>query len=567
MELVKFKEMKYERPDLEEIKKEFADLVEQLKAAGSYEEAREIFLEKHRLEKKIHTQETLSEVRHSIDTRAEFYDGEVSFWNNALPELSEYSHKWTAAMLASPFRADFAAEFGNIMFINAELELKAFSPEIIPELKEEAELKTEYMRVIASAQIPFRGKTYTISQLAPFKNDPDDGIRLAAWKAEGKWYKEHQQKLDELYDSLVKVRDRMGRKLGYDGYTELGYYRMVRNCYTKADVERFRAAVRKYLVPAADSIYRKQAERTGLPYPLSFADAQLEFRDGNPKPQGSAEEILQAGDRFYRELSPETDAFFTTMREYELLDVLSTEGKEAGGFCTGLPDYGVPFIFANFNGTRHDVEVVTHEAGHAFACYMNSGRIPLSTVWPSMESCEVHSMSMEFFAWPWAEGFFGEQAAKFRFSHLASAIKFIPYGTMVDHFQHVMYEKPQMTPAERHAVWKELLGIYMPWLRLDGDIPFYAEGEGWQRQHHIYTNPFYYIDYCLAETVALGFWAKSQEDFGRAWEKYMTYTRMGGSETFTSLLEKAELDSPFEEKTLAGVCEAAGRWLESHPAE
>ncbi len=327
-------------------------------------------------------------------------------------------------------------------------------------------------------------------------------------------------------------------------------------------MEKFRAAVVKYLVPVADRIYRRQAERLGKQYPMSFADNALEFRSGNPRPAGTPDDILAAGRKFYDALSPETSEFFRVMLDNELLDVLSTEGKSGGGYCTSIPDYEVPFIFANFNGTQHDVEVVTHEAGHAFAAWMNRKRVPLAYVWPGMEACEVHSMSMEFFAEPWAEDFFGKDAAKFRYSHLAGALTFIPYGTLVDHFQHVVYEKPDMTPAQRHAVWKELLGVYMPWMKLDGQIPFYSEGEGWQRQHHIYSSPFYYIDYCLAQTVSLEFWAMIRNDVKGAWEHYMAYTRQGGSCTFTQLLANAGLESPFEESCLRGVCQAASQWLD-----
>ena len=276
-------------------------------------------------------------------------------------------------------------------------------------------------------------------------------------------------------------------------FTELGYYRMMRNCYTKEDVDKFRQAVVKYLVPVADSIYKVQAERLGKEYPMSFADNALQFRTGNPKPAGSYDDTIAAGRKFYDELSPETSEFFHTMLDMELMDVLSTEGKASGGYCTSLDDYEVPFIFANFNGTQGDVEVITHEAGHAFAAYTNRSRIPVSTVWPSLEACEVHSMSMEFFAEPWAVDFFGADADKFLYSHLAGALTFIPYGTMVDHFQHIVYEKPNLSPSQRHGVWKELLGIYMPWMKLDGEIPFYSDGEGWQRQHHIFEMPFYYI--------------------------------------------------------------------------
>ena len=558
---MKFSEMPYERPDLDAVKKQYSALTERLKAAGSYEEARTVFLEKEELDKHVQTLATLSHVRHSIDTRDAFYDAEAKFWNAAEPELQEYTQAWTRAMLDGAFRAQFAAQFGELMFVNAEIELKTFSPEIIPELQQENELAQEYEKLLASAQIPFEGGVYTISQMTPFKSDPDDARRLAAWKAEGQWYKDNQGKLDGIYDQLVHLRDTMGRKLGYEGYTTLGYYRMGRNCYTKKDVEQFRLAVQKYLVPVADGIYREQAKRLGKQYPMSFADNALEFRSGNPRPVGTPEQILEQGRKFYNELSPETSAFFNMMMDNELLDVLSTEGKEGGGYCTSIPDYGVPFIFANFNGTQGDVEVVTHEAGHAFAAYINRDRIPMSTVWPSMEGCEVHSMSMEFMAWPWSEGFFGKDARKFHYSHLASALTFIPYGTMVDHFQHIVYEHPELTPAQRHAEWKRLLGIYMPWQKLDGEIPFYSEGEGWQRQHHIYSSPFYYIDYCLAQTVSLQIWALLQKDQKDAWAHYMAYARQGGSRTFTELLKNAGLESPFDEKCLRGVCETASKWL------
>ena len=560
---MKFSEMKYERPSLDEAKKELSSLIAHLENSASYEEAKKVFLEKETFTKHVETMGTLASIRHSIDTRDEFYDAEVKFFNAAGPELQEYFQKWTEAMLKSPFRADFEKEYGDLMFKNAELDLKSFSPEIIPEMQQENDLTQEYEKLLASAAIEFEGKTYTISQLTPFKQDPDDERRLAAWKAEGKWYKDNGEKLDEIYDKLVHLRDTMGKKLGYEGYTTLGYYRMMRNCYTKEDIEKFRKAVVKYLVPVADGIYKEQAKRLGKTYPMSFADNALMFRSGNPVPCGSADDILKAGKKFYDELSPETSAFFNMMLDNELLDVLSKEGKEGGGYCTGIMDYGVPFIFANFNGTQHDVEVVTHEAGHAFECYTNRDRIPSEYIWPSMEACEVHSMSMEFFSWGWAKDFFGDDTDKFLYSHLAGALTFIPYGTMVDHFQHIVYEKPDMTPKERHGVWKELLGVYMPWVRLDGDIPFYADGEGWQRQHHIYSSPFYYIDYCLAQTVALEFWAMLRHDRKNAWEHYMAYTKQGGSKVFTELLSGAGLQSPFDEKCLLDVCGEAEKWLKN----
>ena len=297
---------------------------------------------------------------------------------------------------------------------------------------------------------------------------------------------------------------------------------------------------------------------------MSFADNQLEFRSGNPKPAGSADDIIAAGTKFYDELSPETSEFFHTMLDGELMNLLSTEGKRGGGYCTGIYDYEVPFIFANFNGTQGDVEVITHEAGHAFEAYVNRRRVPVSYIYPTMEACECHSMSMEFFAEKWADDFFGKDARKYCYSHLAGALKFIPYGTMVDHFQHEVYAHPEMTPAERHACWKKLEGIYRPWMKLDGDIPVYGEGYGWQRQHHIYSVPFYYIDYCLAQTVSLEFWSKIQDDMKAAWAQYMRYTEQGGSKVFTELLKGADLASPFEENTLKEICAKADAFLKNY---
>ena len=561
---MKFSQMTYARPDADTLKRELEKLTADFAAAADFETADSLFLKKEELISAYSTMHTLAQIRHDIDTAEEFYSGEVDFFDETGPELEEYCNRWTKALLASPFRPAFQEKYGEVLFVNAELELKCFSPEIIPELKRENALTTEYAKLLASAKIPFEGGEYTIAQMGPFKLDPDDERRLAAWKAEAGFYKANQPRLDEIYDELVHLRDSMGKKLGFEDFTGLGYCRMGRSCWDKQDVERFREAVVRHLVPVADKIYRRQAERLGKEYPMSFADNALEFRSGNPRPAGGPEDILAQGRRFYHELSPETAEFIDFMLDGELMDVISRPGKAGGGYCTDISDYNSPFIFANFNGTSGDVEVITHEAGHAFALFRSRMRIPAELRWPSSEACEVHSMSMEFFSWPWAEGFFGDDARKFRYTHLSGALTFIPYGTMVDHFQHEVYANPDMTPAERHALWKRLLGIYMPWMRLDGDIPFYAEGQGWQRQLHIYEIPFYYIDYCLAQAVALQFWARSQADRKAAWETYMAYVAPGGTMNFLQLLQAAGLESPFGDSGLVDVCRTADKWLSDY---
>ena len=558
-----FSQIPYERADLAAWKQQMEDITARFRAAQTFEEADAIYRKGSTFDEDYATMITLARIRSNIDTRDEFYDEEVSYYNREMPALQPVQKNWTQATLESPFRKELEEKYGKVTFLNAEIASKAFSPELIADIQKENALKQRYSKLIASAQIPFRGSIYTISQLSPWKGDPDDAIRLEAWTAEGNWYNEHGAELDEIYDELVQLRTAMGKKLGFDGYTPLGYLRMRRNCYGEAEIDSFRAAVQKYLVPLAKKLYIRQAKRQGREFPLNFADKDLSFRSGNPRPAGDPAQILAMGDKFYAELSPETDEFWKFMREHEMMDVESKPGKAAGGYCTRIANLHSPFIYANFNGTSHDVEVVTHEAGHAFAGFVNRHRIPSATIWPSMEGCEVHSMSMEFFAWPWAEGFFGADARKFRYTHLMKALTFIPYGTMVDHFQHIIYEYPEFSPQERHQVWQELLGLYMPWVR-PGDVPFYGEGKGWQRQSHIYASPFYYIDYCLAQTVALDFWARIQADSKAAFETYMRYTALGGTMVFTDLLKEAGLGNPFNEETLKTVCAAADKYLSDY---
>ena len=558
-----FSQIPYERVDLEALRARIQELTEQLRNAKTFEEADKAFVTMDELQgSSLETMVTVASIRRDIDTRDKFYEAEMEFYDQELPNLEPLQQEWTNTLLASSFRKELEAKYGNVPFINAEIAAKSFIPEMVEDLQKENDLSTQYTKLIASAQIPFDGKILTLSQMTPYKMSTDDKLRHDAWKAEGQWFAAQGAELDRIYDEMVQVRTAMAKKLGMENYIQLGYYRMNRNCYGVEDIEKFRVAVQKYVVPLAKKLYERQAERMGYEFPLSHADKGLAFRSGNPKPVGTPAEILANGTKFYSELSPETKEFWDHMVSDEMMDVESKPGKASGGYCTGIYGCRSPFIFSNFNGTAGDVEVITHEAGHAFEFWLNRNRIPFETAWPSMEACEVHSMSMEFFGEKWADDFFGPDARKFLYTHLSGALTFLPYGTMVDHFQHIVYEYPDFSPEERHQAWRELTRLYMPWLRPD-DIPFYDDGRMWQRQSHIYQSPFYYIDYCLAQTVALLFWEKIQEDPQKAFRQYMDYTTLGGSMVFTDLLKTAKLDSPFEESCLRGICEKAGKFLEN----
>ncbi len=557
---MKFKDMPYERIPIDEAREVFARHLAAFQSADSVERALEAYHEYELYYEHVITMFSLSFIHNSLDTTDPFFAGEKAYWDETDPLLQELTQNMLTALVHSPHRQGLEQKMGCLIFTNAEMEMKTFSPAVIADLQEENRLTTEYDKLLSSAQIEYEGKTYTLAQLAPFFENPDRAVRKASFEARAEWFLLQAGTLDRIFDDLVKVRTAIAHKLGFENFIELGYLRMQRNCYDQSDVEKFRLSVLKNLVPVAAGLKTEQAGRIGVQGKLKLYDDPCEFTDGNATPVGTPEEIFAHGKKMYHEMSPQTAEFIDMMLENELFDVLTRRGKSPGGYCDTLPDYKVPFIFANFNGTSGDIDVLTHEAGHAFADYQARDVYPAALRHPTYEACEVHSMSMEFFAWPWMEGFFGGKVDKYRYAHLSGALTFVPYGTIVDAFQHIVYARPDMTPAQRNEAWLELEAQYRPWLDMT-DTPFYEQGRRWQGQGHIFQRAFYYIDYCLAQTVALEFWAAAQKDRRAAWEKYMRFVSKAGTQTLLELIETAEMESPFESKALETVAAEATLWL------
>ena len=559
---MKFSQMPYERPNFEVAEGKFRELLTKFKDAGSAEECFTAYKEIDEYSLHVASMFNLAYIRNSLDMTDEFYAAEKEYSDEVEPKLQAVKQELIQAMLTSPYRKDMEAAWGSLMFLNAEIELKTFKPEIVPDLQEENRLTTEYDKLIASAQIEFDGKTLTLSQIRPYMQHKDRAVRKAAYEAIGTWFLGHGDKLDGLYDEMVKLRTSIAQKLGYEKFTELGYYRRQRNCYDADMVAKFREGVKEYIVPVVMRLKEEQAARIGEKFPLKVYDERLMYLDGNPTPKGTPEEIFEHGRKMYHELSADTAEFFDFMVDNELFDVATRPGKMVGGYCHTIPIYKSPYIFANFNGTAGDIDVLTHEAGHAYAAYVAQRNIYPSPLWDySSETAEIHSMAMEFFAWPWMEGFFKEDTAKYRHSHLAEALTFLPFGVAVDEYQHHIYDNPQMTPAERNEYWLSLEAKYCPWTNLE-DTPFYNEGRRWHSQMHIFVIPFYYIDYTLAQIVALAFWAEDQKDHAVAWEKYRKLVSFAGTKTFVELVEDAGLATPFVSENLKIVADAAVAWLD-----
>ncbi|AFC26097.1 M3 family oligoendopeptidase [Saprospira grandis] len=543
---MQFKDFPYQRPALEQIKSEYQALLKAFEAAPTAQDAIAIRQQISDLSLRFSGPYNLASVRHSIDTRDAFYQEEKSFFDQAAPEISALSNAFSKALLASPHKAEMAEQLGQHLFNLEEMALKTFQPEIIEDLKEQNRLSTRYQEIKAQAQIEFEGETYNLSTLSPLELSTDRGQRKGAQTAKWEYYDSISEEVEDIFDQLVKLRHKMAQKLGYENYIELGYARMARSDYGPQEVAKFRKQIEEQLVPLAQTLYKKQAERIGI-NKMEFYDFALEFLDGNPTPKGDVDWMVQQADQMYSELSAETKEFFRFMQDKGLLELASKDGKRNGGYCTYLREYQAPFIFSNFNGSAHDFTVLTHEAGHAFQCYLTgrSGADP-DYIWPTYEACEIHSMSMEFFSWPWVEQFFKEDSEKFKLAHLSGAVTFLPYGAAVDEFQHLVYEHPEWTPAQRNAAWLELEERYLPHLKSsESGQPFLQRGGYWQRQTHIFASPFYYIDYVLAQICAFQFWDRQLQAPEKAWSDYIKLCKTGGRHSFLKLLEIANLQSPF----------------------
>ncbi len=556
-----FNDFEYIRPEMDRMAIRFDDLVEQFEGASSVEEQSRLMDEIGELRSEFDSMYNICSIRHTVNTQDKFYEKENEYFDMNSPKYQELVTKYYKALLKSPYREQLTKEKGDLLFSVADLSTKTFEPSILKDLQEENRLKSEYTKIKAQAKIQFRGEEYNLSSIIKFHDSEDRETRKESLAAKWKFYEDNSGKIEDIYDQLVKLRTRIAQKLGYKNFIELGYARMLRSDYNAEMVANYRKQILEHVVPIATELAERQRKRLGLDK-LYYHDEAFKFKTGNAAPKGSPEWIIEHAKTMYKELSKETDEFFTFMNDKGLMDLVSKDGKATGGYCTFIKKYKSPFIFSNFNGTSHDIDVLTHEAGHAFQVYESRNMDVMEYHWPTYEACEIHSMSMEFFTWPWMQLFFEEDVDKYKFSHLAGSIQFLPYGVAVDEFQHVVYENPEMTPAERNQAWLDIQQKYIPF-RDHGDADFLNKGGFWQRQGHIFEMPFYYIDYTLAQVCAFQFWKRDQENHDEAWADYVKLCKAGGSQSFLDLVDYANLRSPFEDGCVESVVGIIRGYLDS----
>ncbi|NBI27584.1 M3 family oligoendopeptidase [Chengkuizengella marina] len=556
----KFNEMEYVRPDIEKIEQQFHALLEDFNSAKTADQQIQTMYKINEIRNSFDSMTQLVYIRHTVNTNDEFYKKEQDFMDENTPVMENITNQFYKALVHSKFRDQLEEKWGKQLFDLAELTLKTFSPDIIEDLQKENKLSSEYTKLIASAKINFEGNELNLQQLNAYSQSPDRIIRKKAENARTDFFVKNEGQFDHIFDQLVKVRTKIAKTLGYDSFTPLGYNRMTRTDYDAKMVANFRKQVREIIVPLATKLRERQQDRIEVTTLYNY-DENFNFKSGNAAPKGDADWIINNGKTMYNELSPETNEFFQFMSNNKLMDLVSKKGKAGGGYCTYINKYKTPFIFSNFNGTSDDIDVLTHEAGHAFQVYMSRSINLPEYKWPTAEACEIHSMSMEFLTWPWMTLFFEENTEKYKFTHLSGAILFIPYGVAVDEFQHFVHDNPEASPEQRKAKWREIEKVYLPH-RIYDDNHYLENGGFWQKQAHIFNIPFYYIDYTLAQICALQFWKRAQENPSQAWQDYLHLCKLGGSKSFIELVKEANLISPFKDGCVQSVINEIETWLD-----
>ncbi|MBP3940014.1 MAG: M3 family oligoendopeptidase [Christensenellaceae bacterium] len=550
----KFSEIEYKRPDIAGAGKAAEAILEKFSAAATAEEAKELFLVLNHAMDEVQTMCTVASIRNTIDLTDEFYAGEMKYINSEFAQLMPVSKKINKAICETPFRKELEEAFGAQVFRLAESQERLITPENIQLSIEESDLCDEFKFAVADCSVDFMGEKCNFYGLLKHMESTDRAERQAAFKEWARLYSEVSPKLDDIYSKLVANRVQQAKNLGFDSYIDMAYLSRGRFDYNAEDAARFRSYVEKYITPFVSEMREKQKAVLGIDE-LHWYDESLDFPDGNPTPHGTKDEMIAAAQKMYRELSPETGEFFDFMTEYELFDLETRPGKHMGGYCTSLDIYKAPFIFSNFNGTAADVDVLTHEAGHAFEAYSAYKTQQIAEyTYSTSEINEIHSMSMEHFTYPWMDLFFGEDTDRRLYSHLFGALSVIPYLVSVDEFQHRVFEKPDMTAEERKAVWRSIERKYQPWRDYDGN-EFLESGGFWMQKQHIFLYPFYYVDYALAQTCAFMYYKRMCEDKQEAWNGYLELCKKGGSLGYFETLESAGLKNPFVEENVKETIE------------
>lgn len=560
----KFSDLKVPIPNFDVIKTLYEEAIEGIKNAKSGDDVFEIIFENNVLVRRINEANEIISIRHSMDTLDERYERDQKWADEYCPIFDKLELDFKEAVYDSPYREYIEQKIGSMYFLKTDIKRKIVREEVIPLRQKEQELIDEYDEILFRNRKEVAGKENTFMELQELFAHEDRAIRKEAFKVFSGFLSENEEQLERVWDDLIKVRTQIANKLGYDSYVQVGYLERERLDYGREEVAKFREQVVNEIVPLCNRLYEAQAKRLGLDAVMAY-DEKIAFPDGNAKPLGDADYMMEQVVNVLREMSPETDEFINYILEHELIDYKPRPEKAFKEFCTLLPYRKAPFLFEHFTGSAEDVQSFCEGLGHAFASYRSSRRQPLDEYYfPPSDITEINAMSMIQFVNKYADRLFGEDAWKYEFGNLQYFMTFIPFGTAVDEFQHICYDNPNLTPKERTYEWHKLEEKYMPWRKYDEEDEFMQRGGYWYHKFHIFYVPLYYIEYALATVNAMDMYRKYVERPGVAWKEYLDLIDVGGSKGYLEILKQANLTPAYEDGAVKSAISYVKNFLEEH---
>ncbi|HEX2523572.1 MAG TPA: M3 family oligoendopeptidase [Terriglobia bacterium] len=466
--------------------------------------------------------------------------------------LEEISEKVKAAdnrlkrlYLASPARPLLAREKYFIIDRSSQNDVDLFREENVPLETEESKLSQSYQQLMGSLTVQFEGKEQTLQQMGRYQEMPDRLLREAAWKAVVAQRLVESEKLEQIFNDLLFVRQKISANAGFASYRDYAFRRLERFDYTVDHCLRFHDGVEAAVVPVVRRIEQRRAKDLGLAR-LRPWDMNVDPLNRAPlKPFTEARELVDGCLRITERVDSRFGGFIQTMRDLELLNLESRKGKAPGGYQSSLAEARLPFVFMNAVGLDGDVRTLLHEAGHAFHVFATQEEPIGHYRQAPIEFCEVASMSMELLGGEYLSVFYPnpEDLDRSRKKHLEAVIDILPWIARVDAFQHWVYTRPNHTVDERRAYWVELhqrFGGIEDWSDFE-----HAQATSWHRQLHIFELPFYYIEYAIAQLGALQVWINSKKDFRAAVADYWSALQLGGSRPLPELFARAKVKFDF----------------------
>ncbi len=462
------------------------------------------------------------------------------------PQVQPYSDALNKKLLSSPYLQELDQETYHTYIRSTQNNVELFREANIPIQAEIAVLQQQFGQITGGMMVTVSNQEYTLQQAAKFLENEDRNLREEVYFKIQQRRLEDKEKLDELYDKLIALRNSEATNAGFDNYRDYRFKELGRFDYTKDDCYKFHDAVKQHVMPLVNEIYKKKKEKLGL-QTLRPWDLDAEPAGTKPlRPFENSEELLDKSVECFTKLRPFFGECLQRMKEMQHLDLESRKGKSPGGYNCPLAESGAPFIFMNAAGQMHDVTTMVHEGGHAIHSFL-AHPLPLNGFkeYP-MEIAEVASMAMELFSMDHWETFFdnADDLARAKEHQLERVITIFPWIAIIDKFQHWIYEHATHTHEERTAAWVATLAEFTD------DVIDYTGLEtfrdnAWQRQLHLFEVPFYYIEYGIAQLGAIGMWMQYKKDAEKALDNYAYALSLGGTKTLPDLYKAAGLEFDF----------------------